>query len=355
MYIKPPGNKKQLLYHSSFLSILIASWYFGLTMSGATPYDFSYAARDVILNMTLIESLGFGLYSAVFWFTLYWLLFNRQRDRGAPRRLSTLFIIIPLYVLAIIHLMVRWTVTRLAFVVHGQTSETVLNGFLFQPQWCIVLSVVSFSMSSLIADFVTVWRCWMIWNRNWKVAAVPFLLVVTGTAFCILGAIYQIEPNVLSTSHFNKFAEFLMIYFIFSLASMTISTTLMIYRIAAVGRITGFHLENTYRKVAEIIVESAALYCMALVIYLPFLVRDDFSSGYSEAILSTITGIAPTIISGRVALGVARDYSTAPQSGNIGTFVFAPVMGSTDSPHTDCLAELGALRRSKEEPVSSAT
>lgn len=156
MYIKPPGNKKQLLYHSSFLSILIASWYFGLTMSGATPYDFSYAARDVILNMTLIESLGFGLYSAVFWFTLYWLLFNRQRDRGAPRRLSTLFIIIPLYVLAIIHLMVRWTVTRLAFVVHGQTSETVLNGFLFQPQWCIVLSVVSFSMSSLIADFVTV-------------------------------------------------------------------------------------------------------------------------------------------------------------------------------------------------------
>jgi hypothetical protein len=24
------------------------------------------------------------------------------------------------------------------------------------------------------------WRCWIVWNRNWKVALVPFSLVIIG-------------------------------------------------------------------------------------------------------------------------------------------------------------------------------
>ncbi|KAJ3557030.1 hypothetical protein NP233_g11841 [Leucocoprinus birnbaumii] len=322
-------------------------------MSGVSPHDFSYEARDVILNMTVIESLGFGVYSAVFWFTLYLLLLDDRKPKHTPLRLKSLIIIIPLYILAIVHLMTRWVVTRLSFIVHGQTADTILDGFLLQPTWCHVLSVVSFSLNTLIADFVTVWRCWMIWNRDWRVSALPILLVLSGTAFCIISAIFQIEPNVLSSSNFNRFAQFSLIYFIFSLASMTISTALMVYRIISVGPSTGFHLEKGYRKVVEIIVESAALYCIALVIFLPFLVRDDFSSGYSEAVLNSATAIAPTIIAGRVALGVARDYSMVSRSGKISTLAFAR-SETADISHSENSDSLNVPPRQRSEGIETS-
>lgn len=82
-------------------------------------------------------------------------MFHKRAQRS-PRGVSTYFVIIPLYILAMIHLSVRWTVIRGAFVVHGDTSDSILLGFLGQPQWCIALSVISFNLMTLIADYVTV-------------------------------------------------------------------------------------------------------------------------------------------------------------------------------------------------------
>lgn len=116
-------------------------------------------------------------------------------------------------------------------------------------------------------------------------------------AFCILGVVYQIDPNSgLATSHFNKFAKFSMIYFVLSLCSTAICTLAIIYRILAVSKESGFSLIGPYRKVLEIIVESAALYTVALIVYLPLLVRADFSDGYPQALLISITVSVPTCL-----------------------------------------------------------
>ncbi|KAF5350715.1 hypothetical protein D9756_008569 [Leucocoprinus leucothites] len=269
-----------------------------------------FAMRDAIFNMTLMETFGDGIFSAIFWFTLYMLVF-RKRDKGVRVGMSAFVIIIPLYMLAMIHLGIHWWLARLVFVVDADTPKDSLLAFITQPQWCNALSVVTFSLMSLIADIVTVWRCWVIWNRNWKVAIIPLSLVLVGVAFCIMSAIFQIDPaSGLATSQFNKFANFSAVYFCLSLGSTVISTILIIYRIVGVARDTGFHLESTYRKALEIIVESAALYSIALVIFVPLLVRKDFSDAYPQAVLICITGIAPTLISARVSLGVSRDYSS---------------------------------------------
>jgi hypothetical protein len=104
-----------------------------------------------------------------------------------------------------------------------------------------------------------------------------------------MSAAFQIDPNSnLSTDDFNKFAKFSAVYFGLSLGSTTISTGLIVYRIVAVARDTGFHLESSYRKVLEIIVESAFLYSIMLIIYVPFLVRDDFSDAYPQAVLTSM-------------------------------------------------------------------
>ncbi|KAL9709186.1 hypothetical protein Ac2012v2_007541 [Leucoagaricus gongylophorus] len=167
-----------------------------------------------------------------------------------------------------------------------------------------------------------------------------------------MGAIFQIDPSSnLASSARNKFAKFTAVYFSLSLASTVISTSLTVYRIITVARETGFHSQNSYRKIIEIVVESAALYSLILIIYVPFLVRSDFSDAYPQAILVNVMGIAPTLIFTRVSAGVSRDYSTVQRTtnGRLSIFVAAPnITANTGTSRTvddDSIYELGSRRR----------
>lgn len=110
-------------------------------------------------------------------------------------------IIIPLYVMAITHLAIRWFTVRRAFVVNGKTSDSALLGFLGQPAWCIALSVITFGVMTLTADLVMVsllvdshlqqlkvaekiWRCWVVWNHTWRAVIFPLLVIIVEIGVC---------------------------------------------------------------------------------------------------------------------------------------------------------------------------
>jgi len=260
--------------------------------------------------MTILEGLADGIYTAIFWFTMYMLVFQENVKRNRKHRM-TFAIIIPLYIMAMIHFAIRWVTARRAFVVNGQTADAALLGFLGQPTWCIALSVITFGVMTLMADLVMIWRCWVVWSCNWRAVIFPLLVVIVEIVFWVFSAIDQIDPDSsLASSNWNTFARPAMIYFILGLTNTAYSTLLIIYRIISVSWKTGFGMSSASRRAMEIIVESAALYCLVLIIYLPLLVRDDFTDGYPQAILIAVTGIAPTIVTARVSLGIARDYST---------------------------------------------
>lgn len=71
-----------------------------------------------------------------------------------------------------------------------------------------------------------------------------------------------------------------------SLATTLYCTTLIVFRIWQIGRIDAL---KTYHRVIEIIVESAALYAVALIVFLVFFARDDLNTGYPQAVLYSIT------------------------------------------------------------------
>jgi len=79
-------------------------------------------------------------------------------------------------------------------------------------------------------------------------------------AFCIMASVFQIDPSNLSLAARKKFARFTAVYFCLSFASTVISTFLTAYRIIAIARETDFYSQSSYRKIVEIVVESAALY-----------------------------------------------------------------------------------------------
>lgn len=54
------------------------------------------------------------------------------------------------------------------------------------------------------------------------------------------------------------------------------------------------------------VVESAAMYSLALVVFIGSLATDDIGGFYPKALLDTVAGIAPTLIVVRVVSGQAR-------------------------------------------------
>lgn len=69
---------------------------------------------------------------------------------------SVSMVIVPLYMFAIVHLGIHWWLAWRTFVVNADTSDDALMTFIDQPQWLTGVSVVTFSLMALIADFVTV-------------------------------------------------------------------------------------------------------------------------------------------------------------------------------------------------------
>lgn len=70
-----------------------------------------------------------------------------------------LAIIVLLYSLSIVHLACRWNMVRRAFIIDAGAWDTTLQSFLHQPTWSIVLSSLSLSLMTLIADSVLVSAC----------------------------------------------------------------------------------------------------------------------------------------------------------------------------------------------------
>ena len=112
------------------------------------------------------------------------------------------------------------------------------------------------------------------------------LIYSSPTAFCVMAAVFQVHPSSLSIAAINKFRKFTAVYFSLSLASTVISTFLIVYRIITIARETDFYSQSSYRKIIEIVVESAALYSLILIIYLPLLVRGGVKDQYAQAVLT---------------------------------------------------------------------
>ncbi len=64
-------------------------------------------------------------------------------------------VIVAMYLLATLHLGLRWCYIRGSFIGHGQTDETAFDYLFNAPRWMLI-STVTFIVNTTIADFVVV-------------------------------------------------------------------------------------------------------------------------------------------------------------------------------------------------------
>ncbi|SJL05152.1 uncharacterized protein ARMOST_08525 [Armillaria ostoyae] len=245
------------------------------------PAEFSFQYRDTMLNVTLLESLLYGMYTTVVAFTI-WIV--AVRDKGRDRLVHSGLVIV-MYLITTSHLAARWTFLRGGFIRHGETEETVYNYFFDAPKW-MLLSTAAFMANTLIADCIIIWRCWIICGRRWAFIVIPGLCTIVGTIFAGFSFYQQTATPPPGSAWSAAQIDWMIPYFSMSLTVTLLCTLVIIYRITVIKP----SIENGTRRLwIEVIVESAALYAVALIIMLAFYVKNDVHTNYPIVVATMIT------------------------------------------------------------------
>ncbi|KAK0229255.1 hypothetical protein EDD85DRAFT_140939 [Armillaria nabsnona] len=227
------------------------------------------------------------------------------RDKGRDRFVHSGLVIV-MYLITTSHLAVRWTFVRGGFIKHGETEETVYNYFFDAPKW-MLLSTAAFMANTLIADCIMIWRCWIIAGRRWVFIIIPGLCTIVGTIFAGFSFYQETATPPPGSAWSAAQIDWMLPYFSMSLTVTLYCTLVIIYRITVIKA----SIETGTRRLwIEAIVESAALYAVALIIMLAFYARGDTHANYPIVVTTMITALAPTLIVARVSSGATRPESS---------------------------------------------
>ncbi|KAK0454066.1 uncharacterized protein EV420DRAFT_617873 [Desarmillaria tabescens] len=201
------------------------------------------------------------LYTGIFAVTLSSIFMRKSQ----PIRRAMVIAIALLFVTTTINFGLNWYRMYIVFIKHGQTfwSKYLAS----QNPGSIVLGMgFTTSICTILADSIMIWRCRMVWGRRWAIILLPILLLISGLVFRIIH-VYQ----EYAIGHGYQLGAVL--YISFTLVATLWCTVQIVYRILTVannGTGKGF---RAYRHVIEVLVESSALYSIALVIYVCFYAR----------------------------------------------------------------------------------
>ncbi|KAJ6560354.1 hypothetical protein B0H19DRAFT_1290158 [Mycena capillaripes] len=174
------------------------------------------------------------------------------------------------FILATIHISINCMRMMRGYVDHSSLPGGPVGYLGILSQWDHVFSNVIYATQSILGDAVAVYRCWILWNRNFFVVCVPFLMVigsaVSGYMVCAIFA--KIHPG--STVFDESLDVWIKTFFILAVAQNIITTALMAWRIAATDRQSAsFRVsKSNLEPIIRILVESAALYLTAELILL---------------------------------------------------------------------------------------
>ncbi|KAK0482443.1 hypothetical protein IW261DRAFT_1032832 [Armillaria novae-zelandiae] len=206
-----------------------------------------------------------------------------------------------LYIFSMIYVIASWIEFRYAFVF--ATSLCNRYDLWYSLLSWDVMAVMATAVNLIIADCTIIWRCWVMWNHDWRAIILPILFVIGEIACGISSVVRQFTVSVNDETG-KHWAEAIMAA---TVGTNVLCTTLIVGRIIFLAR--GNHGVmcgiRTYRGVIEILVESAALYSILYVVLAILYLLNGNGWMYPEASVWPVTGIAPTLIILHVASGHA--------------------------------------------------
>ncbi|KAJ6540854.1 hypothetical protein DFH09DRAFT_1282972 [Mycena vulgaris] len=206
-----------------------------------------------------------------------------------------------------------------------QTEQGGSTAFLMGSRsWHAIMRDVLYITQCLLGDSVAMYRCWILWDRNFRVILFPGALltasIVSGSIACQRQA-HNPSGSVLDPAIW----DWLAVFYALGLGQNTITTSLMAFRLWIVDRRSmaynvGRSRSQFYYSTMLLLVESAALYfALQIIVLVAFLTKSNIQLILLGSI-PPIIGNTFTLITIRVAFRSKQcvDGTTQTQSnGNL--------------------------------------
>ncbi|KDR79663.1 hypothetical protein GALMADRAFT_137452 [Galerina marginata CBS 339.88] len=272
------------------------------------------------LNSTVMGTFLMGIYTMFYFGTVY--LYRKSSsinvfkiptkramlvNRSRSRQRMVLATITALYLDAVFQIGLQWHALTRAFVANGTTQGDIFVALLVNPVWFAAVNTLSQVLILILADVLLIWRCYFVWNRSVRAILLPGLLLVAeiGLAIAIVVLILVDSSNVTDEGVRVQTLVQLTLFCV-SLATSIAATLLIGVRIHSVSK----RSRRRFRHVIEIVVQSSAIYSLALIFQVACNVRPVSLAdtvyvayiSYSSALTFVIAGLVPTVMVARVCV-----------------------------------------------------
>ncbi|TFK26901.1 hypothetical protein FA15DRAFT_692888 [Coprinopsis marcescibilis] len=257
MYI--PHYLQQLSYPTSTLN----------TRDTSQPLAGDYRDEQTYrLVAIMLGCIAYGIYLVLLTIAIPPML-ERARQRS-----SWIFLNgnLALFGLASGHILLMMYRASLAFGREVMSPRPPISMFKRFGTWDVLLSVVLLDLGVWTADFLVIYRCFLIWDQSRTTIALPALLLLLSISIGGAHIAYYIAPSTVPGPVVAAF--FLMVYPI-NLAQNTMTTGLIAFKIWRQHRLAVKANLHSYQggavpllSVARIIIESAAIYTVQQLVLL---------------------------------------------------------------------------------------
>ncbi|KAK0229533.1 hypothetical protein EDD85DRAFT_131087 [Armillaria nabsnona] len=251
--------------------------------------------------------LTIGIYTGIVAITL-WNIFT---DKCRPIRRAVIVVIILLHALITMGIAVQWSFICSAFIENGQSFWTIFSKLNGVNEAAYLGMGITSTMSTILADSYIIWCCWMVWGCRWLIALLPIISLISA----VVAKSMEMYHEYFSASG----SVFMMLYMTFILATTLWCTLFIIFRILSVTGVRRSAGLSAFRRFIEVLVESYALYSIALILALAF---HDSEFFYMDGIAAIAKGVAPTLLVGRAAAGHTHPTEEHDENSLVSTIRF---------------------------------
>ncbi|PPQ83689.1 hypothetical protein CVT25_006146 [Psilocybe cyanescens] len=307
-------------------SVTVQEGVISSTLNGSLLFNFLIGAFHTCHFINIVNLCTSGVYTMVYIQTMYRYL--HKQIANINRRI-VLAAISTLYLLALSNPVLQWYLLNLQIVLNGGTRESIfivtleggprgllaLNAFLFYSSF-IVSDGLLYHRPLCCSDRPKLWRCYHVWGQSLRVILFPTILV-----FAEFGEFYNSSLFVAVTVLVARFGDFEVNTTLFenietalvfvSLGTTVTTTSLIAHRINAASLLNGSSSNRLFTRAVTLVIESAAAYSLVLLIYAVFTIVPRFIAFgspvdnavfYLQVLVSTVAGMAPTVLVARIAL-----------------------------------------------------
>ncbi|EJD43614.1 hypothetical protein AURDEDRAFT_152478 [Auricularia subglabra TFB-10046 SS5] len=256
----------------------------------------------------IVACVGYGLYVVLAGISIHFLLQRKVRARG---QWVLLCYTVTMLLVSIVYFVCGCKWSEVEFV-EGVASPAEFASLLSSSVLSVTKNTATV-VNIFLADSLILYRTWIIWNRNHLCMLVPCIVYLGSIASGIGLSVAAARPAATFGQH--AVVAFGTSFWSISVFLNVLTTAMIAGRLLYHRRqmeMLGRARHSQYISVIAVLVESAALYSLSGLVYIPLFALNLPQQYAFSALLCNVTLIAPNLIVLRMALGYAvkDDYTS---------------------------------------------